>query len=348
MKKFSIPIFIILGLIQGSNFLFSMRKNESEEIKKQLPSLPNELWASILEKAIIHKMLSGDLIRKHLQEFAGIMGKFRGIEAANKYFEKLFYIATKDLDLVAIKDLGLSIDQFNAFIKDKKFKDDIKIKFDQIAKLDIQLFNLLNATNFLSGPTFSLGLPEMKQLIKNGANKSLLDLKLLSILNRGYYDKDYPDAAKIIEAGANPNLRSSQKGMTILMKGLDAGTINATLIKWFVENGVDINLQDNYGNTPLIKAAQSGKSNVVKFFITKKADIYHENREGDTALTISLRNFRPEIAKYLILKGAIKGKSQDYKNKTLRIATEKSQVFPDMNYKQVIDMLIKRGAKLDQ
>ena len=90
MKKFSIPIFIILGLIQGSNFLFSMRKNESEEIKKQLPSLPNELWASILEKAIIHKMLSGDLIRKHLQEFAGIMGKFRGIEAANKYFEKLF------------------------------------------------------------------------------------------------------------------------------------------------------------------------------------------------------------------------------------------------------------------
>ena len=192
MKKFSIPIFIILGLIQGSNFLFSMRKNESEEIKKQLPSFPNELWASILEKAIIHKMLNGDLIEKHLQEFSDIMGKFEGLEATNQYVEKLFYIAAKDLDLVAIKDLGLSIDQFNAFIKDKKFKDDIKIKFDQIAKLDIQLFNLLNATNFLSGPTFSLGLPEMKQLIKNGANKSLLDLKLLSILNRGYYDKDYP------------------------------------------------------------------------------------------------------------------------------------------------------------
>lgn len=347
MKKIFIPIFIILGLIQGSNVLFSMKKNEYEEIKKQLPTFPNELWASILEKAIIHKMLNGDLIKKYLREFAGLIGKFHGIEAANQYAEKLFYIATKDLDLVAIKDLGLSIDQFNDFIEDKKFKDDIKIKFSQIAKFDIQLFNLLNANNFLSGPTFSLGLSEVKQLIKNGANKSLLDLKLLSILNRGYYDKDYPDAAKIIDLGANPNLKSN-KGMTILMKGLDAGTIPTMLIKWFIDNGVDVNLEDNYGNTPLIKAAQSGRFNVVKFFITKKANIYHENRDRDTALTISLMNFRPEIAKYLILKGAIKGKSQDYKNNILRIATEKSQVFPDMNYKQVIDVLIKRGAKIDQ
>ncbi len=346
MKKFLIPIFIILGLMQ-SPCMFSMEKNESEKIKKQLPSFPNELWASILEKAIIHKMLNGDLIKKHLQEFSDIMGKFEGLEATNQYVEKLFYIAAKDLDLVAIKDLGLSIDQFNAFIKDKKFKDDIKSKFGQIAKLDIQLFNLLNAPNFLSGPTFSLGFPEMKQLIENGANKHLLDLKLLSILNRNNYDKDYPEAAKLIQAGANPNLKSNN-GMTILIKGLDAGTIHIELIKWFVKNGVDVNAQDNYGNTALIKAGQMGRLNSVKFLITKKADIYHKNKEDNTALTEALKRGFPEVAKFLISKGALKRQSQDYKNKILRIATDKSQVFQDIKYKDVIDMIIKRGAQLEQ
>ena len=56
------------------------------------------------------------------------------------------------------------------------------------------------------------------------------------------------------------------------------------IVDILLQNGVPINATDNKNCTPLIIAAQFGKSAVASYLIGKGADIHAKDNEGDTAL----------------------------------------------------------------
>ena len=78
-------------------------------------------------------------------------------------------------------------------------------------------------------------------------------------------------------------------------------------------NGIDIDEQDKYGYTALMKAAWSGQPEIVELLLTKKADVDEQTEYGCTALAMATCG-----------------------EKTVKIDKQK--------YRKIIDMLLATGA----
>ena len=75
-----------------------------------------------------------------------------------------------------------------------------------------------------------------------------------------------------------------------------------------VDNIVDINNStindnDNNGNAPLHRAAESGNSNVIKYLLKCGASVDDKNALGLTSLEIAASNGHTEAAKALVWGG---------------------------------------------
>ena len=87
---------------------------------------------------------------------------------------------------------------------------------------------------------------------------------------------------KILEMGINVNTRADQ-GFTPLIGAATFG--NHSLVKLLLENGADMNLQDDwYRNTALIAAASKNYPDIVSELLVKAADENIKNKKGMTAL----------------------------------------------------------------
>jgi len=56
------------------------------------------------------------------------------------------------------------------------------------------------------------------------------------------------------------------------------------LVRFLADNGADLNLQDNNGNTPLNCAAQKGFAEVARILVEAGAQVNTVNKFGDTPL----------------------------------------------------------------
>ena len=74
-------------------------------------------------------------------------------------------------------------------------------------------------------------------------------------------------------------------------------------VKNLIENGTDVNIQDEYGQTPLHLASESSYLDVVKFLIENGADVNITNNNG-TPLHNACENGHLDIVKFLIENGA--------------------------------------------
>src|SRR3990167_8398204 len=70
------------------------------------------------------------------------------------------------------------------------------------------------------------------------------------------------------------------------------------LVKYLVEHGADIHIQDDY---PLRSASENGKFDVVKYLVEHDADIH---AEYDDALIVACQHGYIHIVKYLVENGA--------------------------------------------
>lgn len=68
---------------------------------------------------------------------------------------------------------------------------------------------------------------------------------------------------------------------------------NLTLIKDFLEKGIDPNIEDSDGITPLMVAAELGNNDLFKLLLEHGADCYKKNIYGDSACSI-LESNKPE------------------------------------------------------
>ncbi|WP_417559027.1 ankyrin repeat domain-containing protein [Mesoflavibacter zeaxanthinifaciens] len=101
--------------------------------------------------------------------------------------------------------------------------------------------------------------------------------------------------------GINPNITNND-GVTPL-HNLAYSNKNVATINYFINKGIDVNQADGNGNTILINAVASNSLEIIKLFVDKTKNINHVNKEGQSALTKSIRN-NSKIVKFLINKGA--------------------------------------------
>ena len=71
-----------------------------------------------------------------------------------------------------------------------------------------------------------------------------------------------------------------------------------------IEEGADINIQDEYGSTILMIVSYYNRVEIVKLLIEKKAKLDIQDKYGETALMMAIRQNNFEIVKLLIKEGA--------------------------------------------
>jgi len=76
------------------------------------------------------------------------------------------------------------------------------------------------------------------------------------------------------------------------------------LVTEYVRSGVDLNMVDEYGFTPLIEAAVANNVDIAKIIVDQGADVNLRDMTGGTALHWAAENNNMTLAKMLLTKGA--------------------------------------------
>jgi ankyrin repeat protein len=131
-------------------------------------------------------------------------------------------------------------------------------------------------------------------LIKAGASLKIRD-------NRGYTpfqracEKGYLEIAKLLikdksEFKDKILLNPKKSALHLAIK-----KDNLELMKWLLENGLDINTKDEDGKTPLMDAVSNLKPSTVKFLLEKGASVNDTSNNGEDILSISRQTLNNEM-----------------------------------------------------
>lgn len=115
---------------------------------------------------------------------------------------------------------------------------------------------------------------------------------------------DLESVKSLLAEGADPNARSSESGLNILM--MAAGQANPTLVKLLLDNGADVHTSDSRaGASALHKACQGGNVEAVRLLVEHGSfvDVVAPTT-GHTPLMDALWFKWPDIVEYLLEKGA--------------------------------------------
>ena len=84
-----------------------------------------------------------------------------------------------------------------------------------------------------------------------------------------------------IKAGGNPNAIA---GITPLHRAVNMGNVGA--VRAMLENGGDITIMNNEGESPLVYAARQSRCEILKMMLEKKPDLNSRNKDGETILAL--------------------------------------------------------------
>lgn len=102
--------------------------------------------------------------------------------------------------------------------------------------------------------------------------------------------------------GLKPNV-TNDKGETPLHI-LASRSDNKEIINYLLESGLDVNQEDNNGNTAFINAASSNNLEMIKLMSKGLKNINATNKKGQTALALAVQNNDLNVVHYLIENGA--------------------------------------------
>jgi ankyrin repeat protein len=128
-------------------------------------------------------------------------------------------------------------------------------------------------------------------------------------------------------------------------------------IKFLIETATDLNVQDQEGNTLLMKSVILNRPKITEHLLKKNVDLDVQNKLKQTALIIATNNDQIGNCQLLINKGANLNKQDAYGLDCLMIAIEKhSKQIKEYDqsttrklneYKMLIELLLCRGANLN-
>ena len=123
---------------------------------------------------------------------------------------------------------------------------------------------------------------------------------------------DNQDAVQFFLENQNYGATSIPKYYTIFSRIKNSATLieiscidnSASVLKYLVTIGIDINLKNNKGITPIWEASFHGSLSVVKLLVSHGADINQPDNEGITPLWIASFHDHLSTVKYLVSLGA--------------------------------------------
>ncbi len=125
-------------------------------------------------------------------------------------------------------------------------------------------------------------------------------------LNRQLYKAvtkhDSSEVDRLLLAGADPNLKWSEEGDTVL--NLSAYLKYTDIAGLLIEAGAGTEIRDNSGCTPLIKSVIAESPEMVKLLIDAGAKIDVKDKKGRTPLMAVLSDKCAKITKLLLDAGA--------------------------------------------
>lgn len=104
----------------------------------------------------------------------------------------------------------------------------------------------------------------------------------------------------LIEKGADVN-RKGQQGSYAIGAAIEVG--HAGVVRALVDNGAEVNIRYAY-HTPLIHAAERGRTEIVRILLDKGADVRATDHNGRSALLHAIEKGHRDLAKLLIQRGS--------------------------------------------
>lgn len=137
---------------------------------------------------------------------------------------------------------------------------------------------------------------------------------------------------------------TAHDGRYSLRTALHMGGVPDELVIWLVEQGLDINIPDYYGATPLYRQAILGRD-TVKLLLELGADIGKPNTYGETPLHVAAEFFHPKTVKLLIDKGADVNAKNDMGRTPLASVLMVCRGIYIAQTAEIASMLLDAGAK---
>mmetsp|Transcript_21464 Transcript_21464/g.50008 ORF Transcript_21464/g.50008 Transcript_21464/m.50008 type:complete len:206 (+) Transcript_21464:80-697(+) len=150
---------------------------------------------------------------------------------------------------------------------------------------------------------------KLSELVKAGFTGEMLDFSEKPYFRSALWEatwKNYEVVVKaLVEKKANAELGDYQ-GRTPLHEAAYYGHYN--LVTYFLDIGCKIDPVDNFGQTPLFRAADAGRDEVVDLLVSRKASTNMLDSDSVTVQHCAAFRGMPDMSKWLLYKGAWKNR----------------------------------------
>ena len=143
------------------------------------------------------------------------------------------------------------------------------------------------------------------------------------------------EPAEPVAEAAKPELPTAKVPYISIHFATAEGNIKAVIRH--LANGVDVNVKNDFGFTPLLKVAQFGRRVVAELLIAKGADVSVKDKFGRTPLHCAVDEGQTEVAELLIAAGADVNGRDNGDRTPLDFAVMKKQ-------NEIAELLIANGA----
>ena len=157
----------------------------------------------------------------------------------------------------------------------------------------------INPDSLLSNEDFALLKAEYKSIFDSEEQTTLLIAAVLC--------NDTAIAKLLITDGVNVNLHVDFKYDAALLCACDTesrGYDGVEMAELLLDAGADIEIRDEYDNTPLIEACYSDNAPLVKLLVSRGADVHARKYRQETPLTVAAQSASAETARCLLAHGA--------------------------------------------
>lgn len=114
---------------------------------------------------------------------------------------------------------------------------------------------------------------------------------------------------------------------------------NTTLVKFLLDNGIDVNSKDNKGNTLLHIACENGQSSMIDELNNYLPNVDLQNNDGNTPLHLAVLNNNLNCVQKMITLNANKEIKNNRKKTPLTFSIEK-------DFKPIYDYLVSNGSQV--
>lgn len=132
--------------------------------------------------------------------------------------------------------------------------------------------------------------------VRHANTTPLLIAAKLRVKNDAQARTNYDITKALIDAKADLNAKDGS-GCTPLMLAAQYGKTG--VVQLLLDNGADVNVVDGYNQTALMYAVSAGHINVVKAILNEKPDLNIRNTNGFTALDVAKNKRHTEIVNLL-------------------------------------------------